>query len=328
MSDCPGYILLDYTAYSDEVLEDIDPDEMVNIYIFDKDGICIDIKSISYGELKKVGYQLTLPITYNGNSIVVWHGNESEDYDITMDLGKSYDEFYLELETLANNSFERVPSSLWASQYQTIKYCAAITRHRIHMTRIHTEVNVWFKMRGYENGEITALNMQNYVVSIKSKDDTYHTDYNLCPDCDKVTYNNWEQVNEATEYFDCAHTGALRLMSDQECMLYIHNLEGELLYTLDLMKYMLLSKDDSSITDQRFLDLNKIWDIVLIIDEPEPDEPEIPDPPTPPTPPTPPGPGPGPKPDPKPDQGYVLVGLTINGWTIWLDNVDLNGNNN
>ncbi len=316
MSDCPGYILLDYTQYPDEVLEEIDPNEMVNIYIFDEEGICIDIISRSYGQLEAVSFQLTLPMEYNGKSLVVWQGTESEDYEITdMELGHSYDDFYLELETLADSSFESAPSSLWASEYQTIEYCAAITRHRIYMTRINTEVNVSLDLRGYDDGVLTWLDMRNFDLTISAVDDTYHTDYTLSGECERVEYNNIEQLERATDAFEWAHLGTLRLETDMRSRLRVYSSSGEELFVLDLVQYMLMTKTDSSMEDQRFLDLNKIWDITFILEEsvPTPDPEPEPEP----------DPTPDPTPDPDDDTGYVLLGLTINGWTTWFDSVDL-----
>ncbi len=324
MSDCPGYILLDYTQYPDEVLEDIGPSEIVNIYIFDEDGICIDIITRSYGELEAQSFQLTLPMSYNGKQLVVWHGNDSEDYNISdMELGRSYDDFYLELETLADQTFDHVPAPLWASEYQTIEYCAAITRHRIYMTRIHTEVNVSLDLTSYSGATTRGIDMREYSVTISADDDIYNTDYETAIYEDRVSFNNDEQLETATEAIEWANLGTLRLEPDMRSRLRVYSSEGEELYELDLVAYMLMTKTDSSITDQKFLDLNKIWDITLIIAETEPTPDPEPDPDPTPDPDPDPDPTPDPEPELDPDTGYVLIGLTINGWTTWFDSVDL-----
>ncbi len=298
MSDCPGTILLDYTSYSDEILDEIEPDEQVSVYIFDTNGICCDIYSYSYGELQAIDYEFRVPIQYNGLYAVVWHGNNSSDYDITMAKGKSYKDFYLRLNyDLANSHFTHVPPSLWASPIEPIEYCASKSRHRIHMTRIHTEVNVNLRQRMVD-GSIKELDMADFRTMIRAQNDVYHTDYTISRQSETLIFTNEDELQEY-DFLDWAHVGTLRIMPEAKCLLQIaplDELDSPIVISgateVDLVDYMLQSREssaeESGVSDQRFLDLNKVWDIDFLL-----------------------------------NPAYVAVSLTINGWTIWLDDVNL-----
>ncbi len=301
MSKCPGTILLDYTAYSDEVIAEIAPEEEVSVYVFDKNGICCDIITHTYGDLEAIDFEFKVPILYNGLQAVVWHGNDSEDYyNPQMALGQSYEDFSLSLnKEISKNVFTHLTPSLWASPLEPIDYCASKTRHRIHMTRIHTRVNVNLKMK-LDDGSFKDINMDDYLVKILSPNDVYHTDYTLCEECEMTEFNNQEQIDK-NSFIDWARVGSLRISPDMDCKMQIvqaHNPSKAILVNgstkFDLVDFMLQSRtanknNDTEITDQRFLDLNKIWDLDFTIDP----------------------------------STYAAISLTIQGWTMWFDDVNL-----
>lgn len=300
MSNCPGTILLDYTAYSDEILDDIAPDEEVNIYIFDQNNICNKIYTFTYGELQKINYEFEVPIKYNGHNAVVWHGNHSPDYSANrMKIGESLNDFYLRLiYNESSHKFTHVPDPLWASPLEPIDYCASKSRHRIHMTRIHTYVNVNLRQQNVD-GSTFEIDMDDYITSIQSQNDVYHTDYSISGQSEMLEFNNAEEL-AANTFLDWAHVGTLRITPNMYCVLCIapvgdpdNPISVGGTTKLDLVDYMLQSREadeeSTEISDQRFLDLNKVWNIDLLL-------------------------GPG----------NIAVSLTINGWTIWFDHVDLN----
>lgn len=270
MSDCQGAMILDYSAYSDVVLDAINYDEQIDIFVFDPNGICIKVYNFVYGEFQKSNFQFSLPIEYRGYNAVVWQGIRSENYDSsTMALGKRYENFYLNLlYDTATGSYAGVPDPLWASPIEPIDYCAKITRHRVYMTRLHTEVKLNLKMQ-LSAGSIVDLDANDYEAKITVANDSYNTDYTLNPECKSIDYTNIG-----------ADIGTLRLTTDMDCTLSV----GEV--SLDLIKYMLATKTDSSLSDQEFLDRTKIWEIDLIVKVS--------------------------------DKGYVAVMLSINGWVQWF----------
>lgn len=147
MSNCPGTILLDYTLYSESILDEIDSNSVVNIYIFDSEDICSDIISYTYGELDKCDFEFEVPITYRNCNALVWHGGSSSEYDdSSMTIGTSLDDFYLKLNH-NGESYSKVTELLWAAPLEEIDFCASKTRHRIYMTRLHTLLNLTLSQR-------------------------------------------------------------------------------------------------------------------------------------------------------------------------------------
>lgn len=294
MSDCPGYIILDYTAYSDEILDEIDSLSQVNIYIFDESDICFDIRTFTFGELQAQGYQFEMPITYMGLSVLVWQGHIHSDYDASsMQLGASLSDFYLRLNYSDDLVFGHKPAELWAGEKDEIEYCAAITRHRVYMTKIDTQVNISLYQRD-DTGTTASLDMSNYLTTITAVADVYSGDFTISNQSQKISYDNSDLLLEASAV-SVANIGTLRLDPSRESSLKIDNLtSGEPVELngaseIDLVSYMLESRSDSSVADQTFLDLNKKWDISFTLDS----------------------------------DGSSVVSLTINGWVAWFDSADL-----
>ncbi len=298
ISDCPGTILLDYTAYSDEILDEIEPDEQVHVYIFDHNDICFKVYQFSYAELEAIDFEFKVPILYNGQNAVVWHGNDAADYkDDNMAIGHSLEEFMLTLNhDLQNKTINHLPSSLWASPLEPIEYCASKSRHRIHMTRIHTRINVNLRQE-MPDGSVKEVDMDDYLLTVKSTNNVYHTDYTLCDSCEELTFTNREEL-DSNSFLDWGHVGTLRVSPDMSCTMQIApadfpddpiKVAGSTEF--DLTQYMLDSRGksvDPEMSDQRYLDLNKIWNVDFTL-----------------------------------NPAGVAVKLIINGWTIWLDDVDL-----
>ncbi len=275
ISGCKGSMILDYSAYSDVILDDINDDEQINVFIFCPENGCIEILTFTYGELKENGFEFELPITYSGHNAVVWQGLNGDDYDSTsMAMGHTYEEFFLNLISAAN-TFKGVPDPLWATQLEPIEFCAKITRHRVYMRRLHTEINVTLQER-LSDGTIVDLDPDDYSFRIENANGTYHTDYTIDEGNEMITYVNDEE-----------EVGTLRISPDSNCILTIDGLDRK----IDLVKYMLDTKDNNEISDQEFLDLNKVWDIKIIVKETI--------------------------------SGFVAIGLKINGWVVWFSESEL-----
>lgn len=276
MSDCPGSMILDYSAYSDLILDEIAQSEQIDIFIFDPNGICCDLRTFTYGTLSQMGFEFELPIAYRNYNAVVWHGLESENYDsASMALGESYNDFRLKLLS-ADSSYSGLLDPLWASPLEPIEYCAKITRHRVYMTRLHTDIKVTLQ-ESLTDGTLADLDMNEYTVSIEAANNIYHTDYSLSEQCTQLTYTNQGSM-----------VGTLRLTPDMSCTLSVDDVDRQ----IDLIQYMLATKSDSTLSDQEFLDLNKVWDITLIVKE-------------------------------QSDCGYVALGIKINGWVVWFSSGEL-----
>ncbi|MFI3265147.1 MAG: FimB/Mfa2 family fimbrial subunit [Rikenellaceae bacterium] len=277
MSDCPGSMILDYSSYSQLVLDDIAADEQIKVFIFDSNGICCDVRSFTYGGLSEVGLEFELPITYRGYNAVVWHGAESEKYESsTMMLGESYEDFQLTL--LAENSnYSGALAPLWASPLEPIEYCAKITRHRVYMTRLHTEINITLQ-ESLSEGGFAELDVNDYTMTIEAANNVYHTDYTISDKSSTIRYSN-----------DGSELGTLRLTPDMECLFNCEDVDCQ----IDLIEYMLSTKTDSSISDQEFLDLNKVWNISLVVKE-------------------------------QSNSKYIALGIIINGWVRWFSSSELN----
>ncbi len=294
MSDCPGYILLDYSDYADEILDEIDPESVVSLFVFDADDICSDIVSFKYSELEECGFSFEVPMEFNGRRAVVWHGYTDDDYTTIFGKGVKFADFELNLDIERGGTFGHMPDELWSCEAEPIDFCAAITRHRIHMIRLHTEVNLNLRRTNSRDlSLVEEVDMGDYLVSIDVANDKYRSDVDLSGDCVEVSYTNSEQLTTEEE-LDEAQVGALRIVVDKSCTLAVTDTQsGELVSIggskeMDLLSYMLQSKSDSEMENQRFLDLNKIWDIDLLIDD-----------------------------------ANVAICLNINGWTVWFDDVDL-----
>lgn len=297
LSNCPGSILLDYTDYSQEILDEIDPTSMVYIYIFDTEDICTEIMSYTYGELEAIDFEFSVPRVYNGNNALIWHGVDDPDYDnSSMVKGALLDDFYLKLIHETSN-FSEVTPLLWASELEPIEYCSTKTRHRIYMTRVHTLINLKLTQVNNDN-TITQLDMNDYIVSLNAKNDIYHEDFTIDEESTEVIYTNLDEISTVTlaEELEITHVGTLRLTPDMESLLTIRRVDDGTIVTIggaegvDIIDYMLETKSDSDTnSEQRFLDLNKVWDIELMVDSYE-----------------------------------VALAITINGWTQWFDSKDLN----
>ncbi len=276
MSDCPGRMILDYSAYSDLILDDIAANEQVRVFIFDLNGICCDVRKFTYGELQAMGMEFKLPITYRGYNAVVWHGTDSENYDCeSMAIGTSLVDFYLSL-IVQSKSYRGAPDPLWASPLEPIEYCAKITRHRVYMTRLHTEIYLTFQEK-LADGTLKELDANGFSATINVADNVYHTDYTISKKSSEVFFKS-----EGEEI------GTLRLTPDMDCRLTVDGVDCD----LDLVEYMLKTKTDSSQSDQKFLDINKVWEISLIVKE-------------------------------HTDGRYIALGISINGWVRWFSESDL-----
>lgn len=299
VSDCPGSMILDYSAYSDEILDEIGSEEQIDVFIFDPTGICVEIYTFTYGELEAQGFEFVVPIEYRNYNAVVWQGLNSESYTSNrMVLCESYENFYTRLVyEAATLSYSKVPESLWATQLEPIEFCAKITRHRVYMTRLHTKVEVNLYQK-YSDGSVEELDMEDYLVTIEAQNNVYHTDYTIDKtESVELDYDNKVEV-ESGQDLRCACVGTLRIAPDMNCVLYVEP-KGSTQRTItiggaseiDLVNYMLATKTDSEISDQEFLDLNKVWDIDLVLEAN--------------------------------DTGYVAVMLSINGWVVWFSSSDL-----
>ncbi len=253
ISNCPGSMILDYSAYPEEVLDDIEDSESIDVFIFDNDDVCCDIRSFTYGELREVGFEFTLPIKYRNYNAVVWQGLNSDRYNSsTMVLGQSLEEFYMKLiYDRATDCYKGVPDPLWATPLEPIEYCAKITRHRVYMTRLHTEVYVNIQEK-YDDGRYVDLDIDDYSVRIEAADNAYHIDRSIDESSIMLCYNN------------IGHdVGALRLTPQMNCRLVV----GGMNFNIDLIEYMLATKVSDEFTDQQFLDRNKVWDINIVVKE-------------------------------------------------------------
>lgn len=274
MANCPGRMILDYSDYPDDVLAAIGDEEQISVFIFDNDDICCDIRTFTYAELRNQGFEFQLPIWYRGYDAVVWQGLNSDAYRKSdMALGMSQADFTLKQisETSDQQLCVGVPDPLWATDIEPIDYCAKITRHRVYMRRLHTEVQLRLQER-FSSGNIVDIDPSKYTAKIVSRNSTYRTDYTLCDKCPRMTNIN-----------DMEEVGTLRIMTDRSCILSVGGVDRE----IDLVKYMLQTKMDATQSDQLFLDLNKVWDITLIVKE-------------------------------SIGGGYAAVGININGWVTWF----------
>ncbi len=311
MSNCPGSIILDYTAYSSEILDDIGDDEEIDIFIFNPAGICVDMYTYTYGTLEAMGFEFELPITYSDHNVVVWQGLNSENYTSRrMTIGESYENFYLRLVyDTADASYNHVPDPLWASNYEPIEFCAKITRHRVYMTRIHTEI--YLKVNCVtDSGNAEALMTDQYNAQIEAVNNVYQTDFTICDEESIALVYEAESeaaqtltLSDSQEY---ATLGTLRITTDEACSLEVELEDGGKVTIagqdyLDLVNYMLATKTDSSISDQAFLDLNKVWDISLTVVKSDAGSD-----------------------DPAAQVGYVALSLQINGWVMWFSSSQLN----
>lgn len=300
MSDCPGRIILDYSAYPDEILDDIAADEQIDLFIFDHSGICIDIRTFTYGALSEQGFEFELPINYRNYNAVVWQGLNSENYTSNrMVLGESYENFYLRLVyDTALDSYSCVPDPLWASPLEPIEYCAKITRHRVYMTRLHTEIDVSVQEK-LSDGTLVDLEIDEFRPIIHACNNVYHTDYDVSEESIMLDYTaEDEPMTLSDDSHICSCVGTLRITTDMECKLEVESSDGTNITIggneeLDLVEYMLATKTDSSISDQVFLDLNKVWEINLIVSKLSNDR-------------------------------YISLGISINGWVRWFSSSDLN----
>lgn len=309
ISNCPGSIILDYSAYSSEILDDIGADEQIKVFIFDPEGICVDIYSFTYGSLQETGLEFEVPIAYSDHNVVVWQGLESADYTSNrMVVGESYENFYLRLVyDTSTLSFNQVPDPLWASAYEPIEFCAKITRHRIYMTRLHTQVNVSVQQK-MTDGSLVSLTTDDFHIAINACNNVYHTDYSIDEGSVALEYNDDEQYDSPAATLsltdEIAEAGTLRITPTMECTLSVEGVDGSDISIggstmLDLVSYMLATKSDDSISDQRFLDLNKVWDLnLIIVESSEPSDPTV-------------------------KNGYVALSIEINGWVMWFSSSEL-----
>lgn len=296
MSNCPGTILLDYTSYSESILDEIDSESVVNIYIFNSEDICADILSYTYAELEKCDFEFEVPITYRNCNALVWHGGGSSEYDdSSMAVGTSLDDFYLKLNH-DGERYSKVTENLWAAPLEAIDFCASKTRHRIYVTRLHTLFNVSLSQRNSLDSSTSALDMSNYLVEVSSKGDVYHRDYTISTLSSDIIYDNDRDITDGEN--QVAQVGILRVDPSSTTTMTITDKTTAQKVTfgggseLDLVKYMLATQDAfDSASEQEFLDLNKVWDISLTVDD---------------------------------SYGYAAITLTINGWTTWFDTADLN----
>ncbi|MFI3295189.1 MAG: FimB/Mfa2 family fimbrial subunit [Rikenellaceae bacterium] len=305
MSDCPGSIILDYSAYSDVILDEIESQTEVDIFVFDNDSICVEIYTFTYGDLEAMGFEFSVPIEYRGYNATVWQGLESSNYTSRrMVLGENYNNFYMRLvHNSESNSYTSVPDPIWASPLEPIDYCAKITRHRIYMTRLHTKVELNIQQKLSDN-TLMDLDMEDYLVTIEAHNNVYHTDYTIdVEESVDLEYNNMTELDSGKDLV-CARVGTLRTAPDMDCTLYIEPKTSEDsriviqgASELDLIEYMLATKGDSSLSDQEFLDLNKIWQINVIVQEQQ---------------------------EPQSDENiYIALGISINGWVIWFTSSEL-----
>lgn len=302
VSNCPGSIILDYSAYSAEILDEIEADEQIDVFVFDTSGICVEVYSFSYGELKEKGFEFEVPITYRNYNAVVWQGLNSDGYTSRrMVLGESYENFYLRLVyESASQSCSDMVDPLWASPFEPIDFCAKITRHRVYMTRLHTDVDLYIQQK-MKDGSLVDLNMEDYLVTIEATNNVYHTDYTIDETQSvEIEYNNAEEIVDG-EDMSCGCVGTLRLTPDMDCTMYVESLSSPQRIIsvggnteIDLVEYMLATKTDSTLSDQEFLDRNKVWEIYLLVEEQDD------------------------------DTGYVAINININGWVVWFSSNDLN----
>lgn len=152
-----------------------------------------------------------------------------------------------------------------------------------------------------EDGSLIDLDMEDYLVTIEAKNNVYQTDYTIDEkESEELEYNNLEEL-ESGEQLSCGCVGTLRLTPDMDCVLYVEDLQnsGRQISVggsteIDLIEYMLATKNDSTLSDQEFLDRNKVWEIYLLVEQQDD------------------------------DTGYVAINININGWVVWFSSSDLN----
>ena len=290
MSDCFGYIVLDYSLYADWSLDDIEAGTEVELFLFNTDSICYDILRYSFEELEKESFVIPIPISCADRYALVWHGHKSKQYNREkMILGNRMSDFILELKT-ENNFYSQIMDPLWASNPKEAMFCTENSTFTMPMVRIPNLLNI--SLSSISGTKKQLLDMNKYDVTVVAANNIYNIDYNVHPNSTKINYSIAE-IATTENKGNYAKVGLKRLEVTADCKMYITNIEtGERISIagndhIDQIKYLLegVSANDDK---QQFLDVNHVWDIHFAI-----------------------------------DNNNTAISLTVNDWTVWFNNTDL-----
>ena len=294
MTNCNGFVTLDYSLYPASSLEDVDPNTVVELFLFenDKNQKCVSSLVYTFSQVKTMNYTIPIPLINRGNSIVVWQGHATEQFMTdSMAVGIEKKDFRLEL-VMPDDTYSKIIEPLWASAHEMIEFRETSTNHTVQMLRIPNLFNVSVGTSSKGKATDKQMEMEKYEVSISSSNNIYAVDYNIHPDS-KIKRYLGAAVIPSQERGSVTQVSVARLESDRVTRLAIKDrATGKFLTVknennIDVIKFITENIPSGS-DKQKYLDTNHTWDLHLQVDE-----------------------------------NNIAISLRINEWTVWFNDADL-----
>jgi len=293
--------------------------ENLTLWVFDENGTYVSLFKERGAILKQNENIMTLPIPPGKYQMLVWAGTDNDKFDATeMTPGVSkIEELTMRLARDANNRQAAKLPSIW---HGSIKEAVVKEYEYTHLTVELTKNTKTVTVVLNDQSGTQDLYDEDYSFEIIAANGFMDYENNLLPD-DNICYDAYlietadvsvidEDGNDNDTKLTVARAelNTLRLMTDKLTRFVVTNKKtGKKILNINLTEYLLLTRDKYTGSDgrelspQAYLNYEDMFRIVFFLSG-----------------------NPGGSPDPGDDEPlYLVTKLTINGWTVRINNIDM-----
>ncbi len=259
--------------YTDAFAQEV---SVVTLYLLDDSGNIVWQKSEEGTALARADYAMEVDVAPGTYSLLAWCGTkELGSFTVSSDLQCRLNRNYsAEGTPYVDTDLDRwfhgfVSRQVFPEEEGTYTYTVSLVK----------DTNLFHVVLQHESG--SEIDADKFLFTITADNGLMDWDNTLLPD-EEITYCAWYTGagSAETEPYSTRATGSAavadittaRLVTDHAPSLTVTNLEeGEVLFSVPLIDYALLVKDnyDANMGDQEFLDRQDEWEIVFFLDDGE-----------------------------------------------------------
>ena len=304
LDECGLYLHFTYDynmAYADAAAREID---RIDVLVFDADGVYLFTKTAAQDELSGADYTLSFfeELSFGTYTFLTW-GGLSDDFSLqdvrtqTPELVSGQtrmEDIRLKMTRDQNADREAKLHPVWYGAPRSITYDPRAGRrtYRIDLVKDTNHFNIALTEENSSGSGVGELLLYTFEV-ISNGYDLYDMD-NMPVGRDEFSYLPYSisSTEDYTETWGKLSTG--RMLEDDTQTLVVRSAhDNSILWKIDLIRLLSRTKPDDIETVQEYLDRQDDWSLVFNYKG-----------------------GTG-------DWGFIAVSVVINGWTIWLQDIDM-----
>lgn len=258
----------------------------VQVFVFDSQGKFVNSFSGQGDDLKKSGYQMTIPHQLKGHKMVIWAGKTDPYYTLpalkTGDPMETLTLSYLPNGNISSSTLEPLwhcgPATMTFEEENGTTQTASLIR-----TTNDVRVNIQTREGNFVNSDL-------FNIQITGANNAYDCHHAFLSSCKEIAYMPSPANSDQTTACICC----MRFIRGDKLLFSVTekssgkpiSIGGET--QINLIDYLLKSKPDN-MSEQEYLDRRYIWEISISYDA----------------------------------QSYVALKIIVNGWTHWFQPVDI-----